>query len=152
MRVSVFRSSCNGSAVQHLAGAEAMTQSTRQKDSQGDSSSYYSCSVCLETDMDDPVVTACGHLYCWTCLFKWLDSGQSRCPICSTNVERTEVTPLYVGRLESTAPNSADRSLSCSNTASSKYDLDIPCHSLFGLKLRHLFQSDGATDDILLRA
>ena len=33
------------------------------------------CSICLETVSDEPVVTRCGHLYCWTCLYQWLEPG-----------------------------------------------------------------------------
>eukprot|EP00956_Cyclotella_meneghiniana_P019897 scaffold34567_cov66-Cyclotella_meneghiniana.AAC.3 len=33
------------------------------------------CSICLETVSDEPVVTRCGHLYCWTCLYPWLEPG-----------------------------------------------------------------------------
>lgn len=86
------------------------------------------------------MVTACGHLYCWTCLFKWLDSGHSRCPICSASVERTEVTPLYVGhhvrgshkanvptRPRSRSPSPARKPPRLSST---------PFPSLFALELR----------------
>jgi E3 ubiquitin-protein ligase RNF5 len=33
------------------------------------------CSICLETVSNEPVVTRCGHLYCWTCLYQWLQPG-----------------------------------------------------------------------------
>ena len=33
------------------------------------------CSICLETVSDQPVVTRSGHLYCWTCLYPWLEPG-----------------------------------------------------------------------------
>ena len=33
------------------------------------------CSICLETVSDEPVVTRCGHLYCWSCLYQWLEPG-----------------------------------------------------------------------------
>ena len=29
------------------------------------------CNICLEQD-NDPVVTLCGHLFCWPCIFQWL--------------------------------------------------------------------------------
>lgn len=32
-------------------------------------SSYFECNICLEL-AQDPVVTQCGHLYCWPCLYK----------------------------------------------------------------------------------
>ena len=59
------------------------------------STNRYSCAVCLEAHAIEPVVTACGHLYCWQCLYRWLDAGHNRCPVCSARVDRNEVTPLY---------------------------------------------------------
>jgi E3 ubiquitin-protein ligase RNF5 len=37
--------------------------------------SRFLCSICLETVSDEPVVTRCGHLYCWSCLYQWLEPG-----------------------------------------------------------------------------
>jgi len=34
-------------------------------------SSGFDCNICLE-NVQDPVVTLCGHLYCWPCIYKWL--------------------------------------------------------------------------------
>ncbi len=31
------------------------------------------CSICLEALSDEPIVTRCGHLYCWLCLYTWLE-------------------------------------------------------------------------------
>lgn len=31
--------------------------------------SEYSCNICLELSKE-PVVTLCGHLFCWSCLFR----------------------------------------------------------------------------------
>ncbi|KAL3763623.1 hypothetical protein ACHAW5_001045 [Stephanodiscus triporus] len=33
------------------------------------------CSICLDIVSDEPVVTRCGHLYCWSCLYTWLEPG-----------------------------------------------------------------------------
>lgn len=33
--------------------------------------SAYSCNICLEISKE-PVVTLCGHLFCWPCLFRWV--------------------------------------------------------------------------------
>ncbi|KAJ8608627.1 hypothetical protein CTAYLR_008723 [Chrysophaeum taylorii] len=93
-------------------------------------SEEYACAVCLESDIDDPVVTACGHLYCWTCLDRWLE-GHTRCPVCSANVDREEVTPLYVGRSAKRPPTKPHR-------------LDLPFPSLFGLHLRCLLHPPDA--------
>lgn len=34
-----------------------------------DDASHFECNVCLEV-AQEPVVTLCGHLYCWPCLYR----------------------------------------------------------------------------------
>lgn len=36
--------------------------------------SRFSCNICFEA-VQEPVVTQCGHLYCWPCLYRWLEPG-----------------------------------------------------------------------------
>ena len=36
--------------------------------------SPFECNICLDA-VTQPVVTRCGHLYCWPCLFRWLEPG-----------------------------------------------------------------------------
>lgn len=36
--------------------------------------SPFDCNICLDA-VTQPVVTRCGHLYCWPCLFRWLEPG-----------------------------------------------------------------------------
>lgn len=31
-------------------------------------SNLYECNICLET-ASEPVITACGHLFCWPCIY-----------------------------------------------------------------------------------
>ncbi|OMO59782.1 Zinc finger, RING-type [Corchorus capsularis] len=64
----------------------------------------FDCNICLET-VQDPVVTLCGHLYCWPCIYKWLhfqtissenqDHKQQQCPVCKAEVSLTTIIPLY---------------------------------------------------------
>eukprot|EP00958_Prasinococcus_capsulatus_P011649 scaffold1161_cov391-Prasinococcus_capsulatus_cf.AAC.6 len=69
---------------------------------------YLDCNICLE-QARDPVVTLCGHVYCWPCLYEWLKVSQfnGSCPVCKAGVDpakvggssrddRTGVIPLYV--------------------------------------------------------
>ena len=45
--------------------------------------SAFICNICLEITNKDPVVTQCGHLYCWPCLYRWLNTQQTPCcPVC----------------------------------------------------------------------
>lgn len=45
----------------------------------------------------DPVVTLCGHLYCWPCLFRWMhvQSHARTCPVCKASLDLTRVVPIY---------------------------------------------------------
>nr|XP_043628560.1 E3 ubiquitin-protein ligase RMA3-like [Erigeron canadensis] len=66
------------------------------------STGFCECNICLESARD-PVVTLCGHLYCWPCIYKWLhvqtssvDSDQQpKCPVCKAHVSLSSVVPLY---------------------------------------------------------
>lgn len=62
----------------------------------------FECNICFDL-AHDPVVTLCGHLYCWACIFKWLhvqiSSSQSTqektCPVCKANISQSSLVPLY---------------------------------------------------------
>ena len=36
----------------------------------------YDCKICLD-GAKDPVVTLCGHIYCWECLYQWSETKNS---------------------------------------------------------------------------
>jgi E3 ubiquitin-protein ligase RNF5 len=57
---------------------------------------FFSCNICYEL-ASEPVVTVCGHLYCWPCIYRWLQvQSQCRtCPVCKAGVERDKVIPIY---------------------------------------------------------
>lgn len=69
-----------------------------------DTSGLFDCNICLET-VKDPVVTLCGHLFCWPCIYKWLhfqDSSTEKqgqqpqqCPVCKAEVSDATLVPLY---------------------------------------------------------
>ncbi|CAA2979645.1 E3 ubiquitin-protein ligase RMA1H1-like [Olea europaea var. sylvestris] len=61
----------------------------------------FDCSICLDFARD-PVVTLCGHLYCWPCIYKWFQSASlesdqhlPRCPVCKTEISDKTMVPLY---------------------------------------------------------
>ncbi|KVI03550.1 uncharacterized protein LOC112513696 [Cynara cardunculus var. scolymus] len=64
--------------------------------SNGDESSFFDCNICLDL-ASEPVVTCCGHLFCWPCLYRWLfvHSEAKECPICKGEVTMKNVTPIY---------------------------------------------------------
>ncbi|KAI5069099.1 hypothetical protein GOP47_0015400 [Adiantum capillus-veneris] len=56
----------------------------------------FECNICLEM-ATEPVVTCCGHLFCWRCLHKWLHlhSRQKECPVCKGFLSDDAITPIY---------------------------------------------------------
>jgi hypothetical protein len=57
----------------------------------------FSCAICFDT-AKEPVVTKCGHLYCWSCLDVWLQRGEPQCPICKGRISAEhagDIIPLY---------------------------------------------------------
>lgn len=69
----------------------------------------FDCNICLDS-AHDPVVTLCGHLYCWPCIYKWLNVETSsfepdenpKCPVCKAKISESSLVPLY-GRGSSTS-------------------------------------------------
>ncbi|GJP39452.1 hypothetical protein CLOM_g23822 [Closterium sp. NIES-68] len=56
----------------------------------------FECNICFET-ANDPVITLCGHLFCWACLYRWLrrNPHNKECPVCKAAVDEAKVIPLY---------------------------------------------------------
>lgn len=73
----------------------------------------FDCNICLDS-VQDPVVTLCGHLYCWPCIYKWLHFQnisaendmqiQQQCPVCKAEVSEGTLVPLF-GRGQPTKPS-----------------------------------------------
>ncbi|KAF9666789.1 hypothetical protein SADUNF_Sadunf16G0265100 [Salix dunnii] len=79
-------------------------------------SGYLECNICLDS-AHDPVVTLCGHLYCWPCIYKWLhvktsspDTSQQQqsCPVCKAEISPNSLVPLY-GRGPSSSESKSKR-------------------------------------------
>lgn len=83
----------------------------------------YSCNICFDT-ASDAIVTACGHLYCWPCLYHWLVLPSQLscpiCPVCKSGCELGSLTPIY-GRGDDRAGNIEQRSVSKTRTTSSTF-------------------------------
>lgn len=60
-------------------------------------SGCFDCNICLDYAAE-PVVTLCGHLYCWPCIYKWLrhtNVPTAQCPVCKAAVSQDNLVPLY---------------------------------------------------------
>ncbi|XP_048129635.1 E3 ubiquitin-protein ligase RMA3-like [Rhodamnia argentea] len=87
----------------------------RTVDDDADVDGCFDCNICFES-ASDPVVTLCGHLYCWPCLYRWIDAGSSSgkpgqrhqtCPICKAGISPSTLIPLY-GRGSSSSSSECD--------------------------------------------
>ncbi|OIV92902.1 hypothetical protein TanjilG_01036 [Lupinus angustifolius] len=56
----------------------------------------FECNICFDL-AQDPVITLCGHLFCWPCLYQWLHhhSHSQECPVCKALVQEEKLVPLY---------------------------------------------------------
>lgn len=56
----------------------------------------FECNICLDL-AEEPVVTSCGHLFCWPCLYQWLNlhCSHRECPVCKGEVIESTITPVY---------------------------------------------------------
>lgn len=80
---------------------------------EGNSSGGFDCNICLDL-VQDPVVTFCGHLYCWPCIYRWIHSRRvaseecpdqkPQCPVCKADISLNTLIPLY-GRGQSGKPS-----------------------------------------------
>ncbi|OQV17525.1 putative E3 ubiquitin-protein ligase RNF185 [Hypsibius exemplaris] len=63
----------------------------------GDVENVFECNICLGSP-NDPVISLCGHLFCWPCLHEWLEMkpvGTQTCPVCKAAIDREKVIPLF---------------------------------------------------------
>ena len=94
----------------------------QQADNLLEQDARFSCSICFDA-VTEPVVTQCGHLYCWPCLYRWLSPGMNQaersflgipqsaraqstvgvvdesrrtCPVCKSEASARTIVPIYV--------------------------------------------------------
>ncbi|OAY85933.1 E3 ubiquitin-protein ligase RNF5-like [Ananas comosus] len=75
--------------------------------SSNDLAGSFECNICFEL-AQDPIVTLCGHLFCWPCLYEWLHvhAHSPECPVCKAIVEEDKLVPLYGRGKTTTDPRS----------------------------------------------
>ncbi|CAN6283755.1 unnamed protein product [Urochloa humidicola] len=79
------------------ASGTAAPPSTREPDDKASrSAANFECNVCFDMAAE-PVVTKCGHLFCWECLYQWLHvhSNHRECPVCKGQVAADAIIPIY---------------------------------------------------------
>eukprot|EP01113_Clastostelium_recurvatum_P045490 TRINITY_DN7821_c0_g1_i1.p1 TRINITY_DN7821_c0_g1~~TRINITY_DN7821_c0_g1_i1.p1 ORF type:complete len:243 (-),score=33.02 TRINITY_DN7821_c0_g1_i1:46-774(-) len=65
----------------HASGVEAPSEESGK------------CMLCLE-GRKDTTATACGHLFCWTCITEWC-STKPECPLCRQPLTMQGLIPVY---------------------------------------------------------
>ncbi|KAL0350575.1 UNVERIFIED_CONTAM: E3 ubiquitin-protein ligase [Sesamum radiatum] len=71
-------------------------ESSSSSSGDGNEAGDFECNICFDLARD-PVITLCGHLYCWPCLYRWLrgHSQAHECPVCKALIQEEKVIPLY---------------------------------------------------------
>ncbi|KAL6213549.1 hypothetical protein ACLB2K_012996 [Fragaria x ananassa] len=79
----------------------------RLKSSECNPISRFECNICSGL-AQDPIVTLCGHLYCWPCIYKWLSkwNSNSNCWVCNAVIEENKLIPLYGKGIRSSSDDS----------------------------------------------
>ena len=54
--------------------------------------SGHKCVLCMEDRVDD-TATACGHIFCWSCIYEWC-AEKAECPLCRAPVDMAKLIRL----------------------------------------------------------
>lgn len=99
----------------------------------------FTCNICFDAVVE-PVVPRCGHLFCWPCLYRWLEPGMQpderaslgllpslainssrcMCPVCKAPCSTHTLVPIYVRSDEPIHENSGGQEVTRSENSSSE--------------------------------
>ncbi|CCW60055.1 unnamed protein product [Phytomonas sp. EM1] len=98
----------------------------------------FNCAICLDL-ATDPVVTRCGHLFCWGCLDHWLNNpnGALDCPVCKGCVDERvpgDIIPLYgKGKRVGQDPRPPPQSAEARDNAAHSETYDVPSVTAYSI-------------------
>ncbi|CAG8452370.1 2366_t:CDS:2 [Funneliformis mosseae] len=94
--VTGLPSTTSSSAGEGSSRAVRSSQSKTNDIHTNNSNSEYECNICFDT-ASSPVLTLCGHLFCWPCLHQWLEAQYQNplCPVCKAGCGQDKVIPIY---------------------------------------------------------
>ncbi|KAK7283843.1 hypothetical protein RIF29_13591 [Crotalaria pallida] len=79
-------------------GADLVAKALGVERDRGDGriGNFFDCNICLDTARD-PIVTCCGHLYCWPCFYQlsYVYPSAKECPVCKGEVTDNAIFPIY---------------------------------------------------------
>ncbi|KAI9006699.1 hypothetical protein CLU79DRAFT_779509 [Phycomyces nitens] len=129
----------NVGSVAEESTADQASRTNEEAEDNMNGGGFYECNICFDT-ATHPVLTLCGHLFCWSCLGQWLNQ-QSRnptCPVCKAGCDREKVIPIYGRGKEEKDPRN-DPSIPTRPSGQRPpplRDPNLPSHSFFGQPLR----------------
>ncbi|GAM21617.1 hypothetical protein SAMD00019534_047920, partial [Acytostelium subglobosum LB1] len=93
-RISTSTTSTSSSTTDtSLSSSSSSTSSSQDRPMSDDG--MFECNICFD-NVSEPVVTQCGHLFCWSCIFQWLQHNPSQqCPVCKAPVTEEKLIPIY---------------------------------------------------------
>ncbi|KAK7405452.1 hypothetical protein VNO78_06755 [Psophocarpus tetragonolobus] len=79
----------------HLIG-KALGVEADASDEGGSSRDFYDCNICLDRARD-PILTCCGHLFCWPCFYRvpYASRNARECPVCKGELTENGIIPIY---------------------------------------------------------
>ncbi len=94
--------------IQEADPASTNSQAPENKPTAQDGSPL-ECNICYE-ESDEPVTTTCGHIYCWACIYKWIDlkANHNHCPVCKNTLAQDKLIPLYPKNYSNDKANDAE--------------------------------------------
>jgi len=68
----------------------------KTNEGEGFAAKLFHCNICLNR-AKDPVLTSCGHLFCWPCFLKlpYAYSKAKECPVCKGEVTNESLITIY---------------------------------------------------------
>ena len=88
------------------SAAAGKQEATEEEDEEEKNKHMFECNICLDT-ASDPVVTMCGHFYCWPCIAMWLERS-NQCPVCKSGISKEKIIPVYARGAERKDPREKD--------------------------------------------
>jgi E3 ubiquitin-protein ligase RNF5 len=89
--------------------AKALAMDPDAKKPGSGSGGLFDCNICLKMARD-PILTCCGHLFCWPCFcqlsYEYDDSNTKECPVCRGEVTDTSIIPIYGSGCGDSTPKS----------------------------------------------
>ncbi|XP_074587894.1 uncharacterized protein LOC141843762 [Curcuma longa] len=87
-------SECNGK--HKLKTENKAADASEEGEEKGRNAANFECNICFDMAVE-PIVTSCGHLFCWPCIYQWLHvhSEHKECPVCKGEVNESNITPIY---------------------------------------------------------